>query len=60
MQTTKVHEKKPGRVPQFQVRTDLRSGSIEACESATKSWKSSYDKWYLQALESGRLKAPTA
>lgn len=60
MPTSKSHEEKPNRVAQFQVRTDLRSGSTEACDSAIKSWKSSYDKWYLQALDSGRLKAPTA
>ena len=48
------------KAKQLKVRTDLRSGDMQACEKAIKDWKTSYDKWYLQALDQGLLKPPTA
>lgn len=45
---------------QFKVRTNLRGGSMEACQKAITDWKTQYDKWYMDALNSGRLKPPAA
>lgn len=56
-QSLKNEEK---HVPQFKVRTDLRSGNMDACSNAITSWKTSYDKWYLQAINDGKINAPTA
>ncbi len=47
-------------VVQFKVRTNLRGGSMEACQKAVTDWKTEYDKWYLNALNSGKLKPPAA
>jgi hypothetical protein len=63
MQTDSLHLTERAReagTSQFKVRTNLRGGTIEACENAINSWKSSYDKWYLDALNSGKLKPPAA
>ena len=48
------------KAEQLKVRTDLRSGDMQACEKAIKDWKTSYDKWYLQALDKGMLNPPSA
>lgn len=45
---------------QFKVRTNLRGGSMEACQKAITDWKTQYDKWYMDALNTGRLKPPAA
>jgi hypothetical protein len=45
---------------QFKVRTNLRGGSMESCQKAITDWKTQYDKWYMDALNSGRLKPPAA
>lgn len=60
MQTEQLLEIETSPVPQLKVRTGLRGGSLEACEAAVKDWKTSYDKWYMEALSNGRLKAPSA
>jgi hypothetical protein len=47
-------------VAQFTVRTNLRGGSMESCQTAITDWKTQYDKWYMDALNSGKLKPPAA
>ena len=48
----------PEPVPQIRVRSNLRGGTVEACQKATTDWKTSYDKWYTSALKSGKLTPP--
>jgi hypothetical protein len=60
MPTEHLPAKKAEPSVQLKVRTGLRSGDMQACEGAIKSWKSSYDKWYLQALDKDRLQPPSA
>ena len=58
MLTNEIAHAQP--VVQFKVRTNLRGGSMEACQKAVTDWKTEYDKWYLDALNSGKLKPPAA
>ena len=42
--------KLPERVPQMQVRTNVRGGeSVEACMKNLNEWQQEYYKWYEQA-----------
>lgn len=59
MPTEQFPAVKAERPAQLKVRTDLRSGDMQACEKAIKDWKTSYDKWYLQALDKGMLQPPS-
>jgi hypothetical protein len=45
-------------VPQIQVRSHLRGGTLEQCQKTVNDWKISYDKWYTSALKSGKLSPP--
>ena len=55
-QTRMIRPSKPAKVPQIQVRSDVRSGGdLETCMFNLNKWRERYYYWYDQAKKAGKI-----
>lgn len=55
-QTRRLGPSKPANVPQFQVRSDVRSGAdLDTCMYNLNKWRERYYYWYDQAKKAGKI-----